>query len=129
VLDNSIPTTIWILIKRVNISESSENDYILYMEKQNFMLNIFTTLYLLFCDVRYDFRIKTMFGSSLPPVVCMRAHVLLGYSICVCLRIAVYNTYCVMFLFWFSSTCVPYVASSPGLSFLIAPSVFSNVYL
>ena len=22
------------------------------------------------CDVRYDFRIKTMFGSSLPPVVC-----------------------------------------------------------
>ena len=24
----------------------------------------------------YDFRIKTMFGSSLPPVVCRRAHVL-----------------------------------------------------
>jgi hypothetical protein len=29
------------------------------------------------CDVRYDFRIKTMFGSSLPPVVCRRAHVLI----------------------------------------------------
>jgi hypothetical protein len=28
------------------------------------------------CDVRYDFRIKTMLGSSLPPVVCRRAHVL-----------------------------------------------------
>jgi hypothetical protein len=26
--------------------------------------------------VRYDFRIKTMFGSSLPLVVCRRAHVL-----------------------------------------------------
>ena len=28
------------------------------------------------CDIRYDFRMKTMFGSSLPPVVCMRSHVL-----------------------------------------------------
>jgi hypothetical protein len=28
------------------------------------------------CDVLYDFCIKTMFGSSLPPVVCRRAHVL-----------------------------------------------------
>jgi hypothetical protein len=28
------------------------------------------------CDVRYDFRIITMFGSSLPPVVCGRTHVL-----------------------------------------------------
>ena len=28
------------------------------------------------CDVRYDFSIKTMFGSSLPSVVCSSAHVL-----------------------------------------------------
>jgi hypothetical protein len=28
------------------------------------------------CDVRYDFHIQTMFYSSLPPVVCRRAHVL-----------------------------------------------------
>jgi hypothetical protein len=27
-------------------------------------------------DVRYDFRMKTMFVSSLPPVVCRMAHVL-----------------------------------------------------
>ena len=27
-----------------------------------------------FCDVCYDFRIKTMFCSSLPAVVCKRAH-------------------------------------------------------
>jgi len=34
------------------------------------------------CDVRYDFYIKTMFGSSLPPVVCRG--VCLIYVICVC---------------------------------------------
>jgi hypothetical protein len=28
------------------------------------------------CDVRYDFRIKTMFGSPLHPFVCSRADVL-----------------------------------------------------
>jgi hypothetical protein len=28
------------------------------------------------CDVRYDFRIKTIFGPSLSPAVCRRAHVL-----------------------------------------------------
>jgi hypothetical protein len=27
-------------------------------------------------DVHYDFRMKTMFSSSLPSVVCRRAHVL-----------------------------------------------------
>ena len=32
------------------------------------------------------------------------------------------------FCFVFSSSCVPYVASFSGLSFFIAPSVFSNVY-
>jgi hypothetical protein len=29
-------------------------------------------LYVPCCDVRYDFRIKTMFGSSFPPVICRR---------------------------------------------------------
>jgi hypothetical protein len=28
------------------------------------------------CGVYYDFRIKTMFSSSLPKVVCMRAHII-----------------------------------------------------
>jgi len=69
-------------------------------------------------------------------------------------HIVVFNTYCVVFLFCFSLSSVPYVASFSGLSifdcpfgitvlclvspmlpvfldcqFLIAPSVFSNVYL
>ena len=37
-----------------------------------------------YCDVRYDFRIKTMFGSSLPAVVCRRAHVLFTLFVFVC---------------------------------------------
>jgi hypothetical protein len=70
---------------------------------------------------------------SLPPVVCRRAHVLfmlfmfvftssclqegacLIYVICVCFRIVVSNTYCVVFSFCFSSSCVPYFARFSGL--------------
>ena len=36
------------------------------------------------CVVRYYFRIKTMFGSSLPPVYCRRAHVLFTLFVFVC---------------------------------------------
>jgi len=50
----------------------------------------------------YDFRIKTMFGSYLPPVICRKAHLLFTFF-CVCLRIVVSNAYYVVFLFWFSS--------------------------
>jgi hypothetical protein len=53
----------------------------------------------------------------------------MSYVISVCLGIAVSDTYCVVFLLCFSSSCVRYVASLSVLSFLIAPSVFSNVYL
>jgi hypothetical protein len=35
----------------------------------------------------------------------------------------------VLFLICFSTSCVSYVANIPGLSFLIAPSVFSIVFL
>jgi len=76
------------------------------------------------CDVR----IQPMFGSSLPPVVCKRSSCLI-YVICVCLRIVVSNTYCVVFLFCFSSSCVPYIASFLDCLFLITPSVFSNVFI
>jgi hypothetical protein len=38
------------------------------------------------CDVRYNVRIKTMVGSSLPLVACKRNHVLLWFFF-VCLRI------------------------------------------
>ena len=68
-----------------------------------------------------------LFGSSLPPVVCRRVQVLftlfvfirfvftsfrlqegssLIYIICDCLRIVVFNKYCVVFLICLSSSCV-----------------------
>ena len=63
-----------------------------------------------------DFPITTMFGSSFPPVIFRRAHGCLIYVICVCLRIVVSTKYCVVFLLYFSSSCLPYVASFSGLS-------------
>ena len=81
------------------------------------------------CDVCYDFCIKTMFGSSLPPVVCKRAHCLTYLLFVFVCAIVVSNTYGIVFLFYFSSSCVPYVASFYGLYILIITSVFSNVYI
>ena len=47
-----------------------------YMEPyRTNILCVFTFLFPC-CDVRYNFCIKTMFGSSLPSVVCRRDHVL-----------------------------------------------------
>ena len=43
------------------------------------------------------------------------------YNFVKCLRIVVSNTYCVVFLFCFSSSCVPYVVSFSGLSFYDCP--------
>ena len=59
------------------------------------------------CDVRYDFRMKAMFGLYLPPVVCRRAHSLF--------------TLFVFVWVWWSPTHVPYVASFSGLSFFDCP--------
>ena len=38
--------------------------------------NITFTFLVLCCALLYDFRIEKLFGSSLPPLVCRRAHVL-----------------------------------------------------
>ena len=46
------------------------------------LLYVFT-FWVLFCDVRYDFRIKTMFGLSLP-VVCRRERVLFMLFVFAC---------------------------------------------
>jgi len=48
------------------------------------------------------------------------------YLICVCLHIVVSNTYCVVFLFCFSWSCVPYVASFSRLSIFYHSFVFST---
>ena len=64
-----------------------------------------------------------MFGSFLPPVVCSSASCVI-YVICVCLRIVVSNTtYCFVFFFCFSSTCVSNVTSLFGLSIVDCPFV------
>ena len=79
----------------------------------------FFTFWVPVCDVRYEFCIKTTFGSSLPPVVCRQGscHV---YVICVCLPIVVSNTYCVLYLFCFGFffvlvLCTIYIAGFSGL--------------
>ena len=53
---------------------------------------------------------------------------LLVCASCVCFCTVVSNTYRVMFLFCFSSFCVPCAARSSGLAFLMVPSAVSNVY-
>jgi hypothetical protein len=64
------------------------------------------------CDVPYDFRIKTKFCSSLPPVVRRMAHVLFV------LYVFTYVVLCCVFVMFFFvlSFCVPDVASFSGLS-------------
>ena len=76
------------------------------------------------CDVRYDFSMKTMFGSSLSPVVSS-----MSYSRCLCLLcIVVVNKYCVLFCFVFPRLVWHMLPVSLDFPFLIVPSVFSNVY-
>ena len=87
---------------------------------------VFFTFWVPCCGVRNDFRIKTIFGSSWPPVVCRRAHTCLIYVICVCLLIVVSNTCCVMFLFLCTLYMLPV---SLGCPIWIGSLVFSNVYL
>ena len=86
-----------------------------------FMLSYYVSLR---SDVRYHFHIKTMFGSSLPSAM---EDSCLIYIICICFRIMVSNTHYVVFLFFF--ILCTYVSNFSGLSFLITPSLFSNVYL
>jgi hypothetical protein len=47
------------------------------------------TFFVLWCDVRYDFQIKTFSDSFLLPVVCRRVNVMLCF--CVCFRIVMSN--------------------------------------
>jgi len=82
------------------------------------------------CDVQYDFRIKTMFGSSLPPVVCRRAHVLFTLFVFVCLEwCPIHFVLCFCFVCFRLVCCVSYVASFSGLSLFDCHLVFSNVDL
>ena len=70
--------------------------------------------------LRVVFHINTISGSSLPPVICGLTRVLFTLFLFVCATVVC----CVFALFFFI-----YVASFSELSLLIAPSVFSKVYL
>ena len=85
-------------------------------------------------DVYYDFRIKTMFGSSLPPVVFRRVHVLFTLFVFVfaqwCpMHIVLRFCFCFCFCFFgFLRFVYPVLPVSLGCLFLIAPSILSNVH-
>ena len=76
-----------------------------------------------------------MFGSSLPPVVCCRAHVLSTSSVgelmsylrylCLFAYSGVQHILCCVFVLFFFDLCI--LPVSLDCPFLIAPSVFSNV--
>jgi hypothetical protein len=81
------------------------------------------------CDVRYDFRITTMFGSSLPPVVYMRAHVFVCFCVCMFAHsdfqhdvAHLFGFLC--FVFCFVCLRVPSVVSFSGLSVIGCPLGF-----
>jgi len=61
------------------------------------------------CDVRYDFRMESMYGSSLPPVVCEGSVSCLCH-LCLFACDVVQRVLCFVFTF-ISSYFVPYVAS------------------
>ena len=58
-----------------------------------------------FSSVRYDFRIKTMFGSSLPPVVCRKTHVLFTLFVFVCVQRCLTHILCCVFVLLFFVLC------------------------
>ena len=80
------------------------------------------------CDVCYYFHIKTMFGSSLPPVVCSSARVLFTLFVFVCIQWCpthiVLGLCVVVFVL---CLLYPILPVSLDCLFLIALSVFFNV--
>jgi sterol desaturase/sphingolipid hydroxylase (fatty acid hydroxylase superfamily) len=126
---------------------------------QNVVISSIFPFYIPCCHVRYDFRNKTTFGSSRPSVVCRRAHVLFTLSVfvlwivvsntyCVlflfvlcnlcwqCLPpvvcrgapFALFILFCV-FLLFFLCLVYPMLPISLDCPFVIASSVFSNVFI
>jgi len=78
------------------------------------------TFWLPCCDVHYNFCIKTIFGSYLPPVVCRRVHVLFTLFVGFFAYCGVQHILCCVFVLFLSS-CIPYVAGFSGLSFFDSP--------
>jgi hypothetical protein len=56
-----------------------------YSDVQHILLSNVFTLWVPCCDISYDFRLGTIFGSSLPPVVCRMDHFLFTLFLFVCI--------------------------------------------
>jgi hypothetical protein len=81
-----------------------------------------------FCVPCCDVRIKTMFDSLIPPVVCRRVHVL--FTLFVFVHSGVQHILCCVFVLFVFVLCLVYLMLSVSLDcpFLITPSVIFNVY-
>ena len=68
---------------------------------------------MLWCPLRFQHKnnVRFVFSSS-----CLKEGSCLIYVTCVCLRIVMFKTYCVVFLFSLSTSCVHYVANFYGWS-------------
>jgi hypothetical protein len=84
------------------------------------------TFWVLCCDTSYDFRIKTMFDSSFPSVVCSMAHVL--FTLCGCYS-GIQHILCFFFFFFFRGLMYHILPISLDCPLGIVLSIFSNVYL
>ena len=84
---------------------------------------LYALSFVLWCPLRFPHKNEFWFVFTSSCVVCRRAHILFiyYYFICVCLHVVVSNTYCAVCLLWFSSSCVPYVASFSRLSICDCP--------
>ena len=75
------------------------------------------------CDVYYNFRIKKRCSVGIYLQLFVVGSCLI-YMYVICVRIVVSITYCVVFLFCFSSSSVPCVASFSGLSIFDCPFIY-----
>jgi hypothetical protein len=84
---------------------------------------LYVLSYVLWCSLRFPYKnyIWFIFISS-----CVHENSCLIYVTCVCVCKVVSNTYCVVFFCFVFFVLLPV---SLDYSFLIVPSVFSNVYL
>jgi hypothetical protein len=91
------------------------------------ILCVFTFL-VPFCEVRYDFRIKTIFGSSFPLVLCWEDRVLFTLFVFVCVLVLgrpTHNILCFFVLCVLVSCLVcPMLLVLSGLSVLDCPIGF-----
>jgi hypothetical protein len=72
--------------KQLSIILKYVSFYLYYLQYVLNIVRVWYTIYFLSYDIRYDFRIETPFGSSLPPVVCRMVHVLLTLLVFACAR-------------------------------------------